>query len=113
MRIWTLAKRFAQIAGAIFADTAKRHTATLGGAIGTDQRQADQFEKAHDARRHGRAAIGDIFDPAAEGAPHVRFELCFELIEAAAVGVAQTGAGSLVIETFEISPAFLIAVLSQ
>ena len=50
-------KGLAQIARPVLADAAERHTAALGGTVGADQRDADQFEKAHDPRRHRRAAV--------------------------------------------------------
>src|SRR5258705_3275417 len=50
-------KGLAQIAWPVLADAAERHATALGGTVGADQRNADQFEKAHDPRRHRRAAV--------------------------------------------------------
>ena len=55
-------KRFTQAARLAVADAAKRDSATLRRAIGTNERNTGEFEKPHDPRRHRRAAIGNVLD---------------------------------------------------
>src|ERR1043166_8621436 len=92
------------MAGAILANAAKGHATALGRAVGSQQRDADQFKEAHNSRRHGRSAVRHILHaPAkrfASGLPQNGYTLCQFL----AIRFVEPSGCFLLIEGFDRLP---------